>query len=254
MSAADRRARDRFFRRLPHPADLLRPFDRVPGVLYFVKDAGCRIMAVSPESVPRMGGTAEDDVIGMAPHDYLPADIADKYLADDRRVLRTGRPLLDMVEVWFNERKLRDWVATDKFPLRDRGGNVVGLVGTLRSLADRRRHAADLGAVGAAADYIRDRLGHPLLLADIAAAAGYSERHLERLFRRAFGMSVRRFVIQSRVHAAARELTQTDRSVTDIAMSFGFCDPSAFGHAFRAVVGCPPTVYRGRYRSAPGGC
>ena len=32
----------------------------------------------------------------------------------------------DMIEVWFNERRLRDWVITDKYPLRDSRGNVVG--------------------------------------------------------------------------------------------------------------------------------
>lgn len=248
LSRADRlRARDAFFRRLPDPRQLLRPFDRVPGVLYFVKDADSRMMAVSPASVARMGGAAEDDVVGLAPHDYLPADLADKYLDDDRRVISSGEPLLNMVEVWFNERRLRDWIVTDKHPLRDAGGRVVGLIGTLQSFEDRRRELAHLGPVGAAADFIRDRLGAPLRLADIADAVGYSERQLERLFGRVFGMTVRRFVIQSRVHAAARELTHSGRSVTEVAMMFGFCDPSAFSHTFRAVTGLSPRAYRTRH-------
>lgn len=245
--AARLRLRDAFFRRAVDVRDLLRPFDRVPGVLYFVKDAASRMMAVSPASVPRMGGRTEEDVIGLTPHDYLPADLADKYLADDRRVVRTGEPLLDLVEVWFNEHRLWDWAVTDKFPVRDRGGRVVGVAGTVRSFDDRRRQFAHLGPVGEAVDYVRRNLGEPLRLADIAAAVGYSERQLERLFRQALGMTVRRFVIHSRVHTAARELARTDRSATAIGMAVGFCDPSAFSHAFRAVTGLTPREYRARH-------
>jgi transcriptional regulator GlxA family with amidase domain len=118
----------------------------------------------------------------------------------------------------------------------------------LHSFEGRRRQLAHLGPVGAAADLIRDRLDDPPRLAELAAAVGYSERHLERLFRQAFGTTVRAFVLRSRIYAAARELTHTDRSVTAIAMRFGFCDPSAFGHAFRAVTGHTPRQYRLTHR------
>ena len=243
-------ARDRFFRRLAHLRDLLRPFDRAPGLLYFVKDADSRTMAVSPASVPRMGGKTEDDVIGLTPHQYLPPDIADKYLADDRRVLRTGQPLVNVVEVWVNEQKLRDWIVTDKYPLRDAAGRVVGLIGTLQSFQDRRRQLAHLGPVGEAADYIQGRLDSPLRLGEVAAAVGYSERHLERLFRQVFGMTVWRFVVQSRVHAAARALTESDRSITRIALDHGFCDASAFSRTFREATGTTPKQYRDRHLAA----
>ena len=204
-------------------------------------------MAVSPASLPRMKAATEAEVVGMLPHDYLPPDVADKYLADDRRVMQTRLPLVNMIEVWFNEHGLRDWVVTDKYPLRDSRGRVLGIIGTLRSFEARRQQMAYLGPVGAAADFIRDHLGEPLRLAQIAGTVGYSERQLERLFRRAFGMTVRQFVIQSRVYAAARELTRTDRTVTEIAQRFGFCDASAFGHAFRATTGHAPRAYRARY-------
>ncbi len=241
------RARDRFFHRAAHVRDLLRPFDRVPGLLYFVKDADSRTMAVSPASVQRMGGKTEDDVIGLAPHDYLPADLADKYLADDRRVLRTGMPMVNVVEVWVNEHKLRDWIVTDKYPIRDTGGRVIGVIGTLQSFQDRRRQLAHLGPVGDAAEFIQERLGDELRLADVAEAVGYSERHLERLFRQVFGMSVWRFVLQSRVHAAARALAQTAKPITRIAVEFGFADGSAFSRTFKASTGVTPREYRERH-------
>ena len=244
------RLRDSFFRRLTNVRDLLRPFDRVPGLLYIVKDTASRAVAVSPASVPRMGGKSEDDVIGFTPHQYLPADIADKYLADDLRVFRTGEPMVNAVEVWINEQRLRDWIVTDKYPIRDQTGAVVGLIGTMQSFQDRRRQLAHLGPVGEAADFIQKRLDAPLRLGEVAEAVGYSERHLERLFRQVFGMSVWRFVVQSRVHEASRALTQSDRSITQIALAYGFCDASAFSRAFRAATGLSPKQYRKRHLAA----
>ncbi len=244
------RRRDAFVRRLGDPRALLRPFDRVPGLLYLVKDAASRTVAVSPGSVRRMGGRTEDDVIGTAPHDYLPGDLADAYLADDRRVLATGVPLLNHVEAWFNDQRLRDWVVTDKHPLFDRAGRAVGLIATFTSFEGRRKALAPLGPVGAAADYVRDHLGEPLRLAALADLVGYSERQLERLFRQVFGMTVRQFVIRSRVQAAAHDLTTTDRSVTAVAMRYGFGDPSAFCHRFRAETGLTPRAYRARHLAA----
>ena len=245
--AARLRRRDAFFRRLPDPRALLRPFDRLPGVLYLLKDADSRTVAVSPGSVRRMGGACEDDVVGLLPHDYLPADLADAYRADDLRVLATGVPLVNQVEAWFNDQRLRDWVVTDKHPVLGPGGRVVGVLAVLTSFEGRRRELAPLGPVGAAADFVRDRLAEPLLMSDIAAAVGFSERHLERLFRRVFGMTVRQFVIRSRVQAAAHELTTTDRSVTAVAGRCGFGDPSAFCHRFRAETGLTPRAYRARH-------
>ena len=244
------RIRDTFFRRLSHVRDLLRPFDHVSGLLYIVKDAASRTMAVSQPSVARMGGQVEEDVIGFTPYEYLPSDIADKYLADDRRVLQTGEPLVNTVEVWINEQRLRDWIVTNKYPIHDHTGAIVGIIGTMQSFQDRRRQLAHLGPVGEAADFIQKRLESPLCLGEVAEAVGYSERHLERLFRKVFGMSVWQFVVRSRIHVASKALTQTDRSITQIALGYGFCDASAFTRAFRSATGVSPKQYRDRHLAA----
>jgi AraC-like DNA-binding protein len=238
----------RFFEQAIEVRQLLRTFDHLPGVHYFVKDAESRTMGVSPGSIIRMGGRTEADVIGMKPHDYLPSDLAEKYLADDRRVIRTGRPLVNLLELGYFEPHLREWIITDKHPLRNRRGKVIGLIGTLRSYTAGQRHLAQAGPATDAATYIRKHLGEELRLDEIADAVGYSGRQLERLFQRVFQMTVRQFIIETRIHAATRELTQTDRSITDIAMEFGFCDPSAFSHTFKTITGLSPRAYRQQHR------
>ena len=240
------RLRSDFFARIDS-AQLLQALDHLPGVLYFVKDAQSRLMAVSHGSITRLGFKTEGDMIGLTDRDLVLPELANKYLSDDEWVLRHGRPRRNILEMWFNEQGVRDWIITDKYPLRDVRGNVVGLLGTIQTLQGRRGMFAHLGPVGKAADYIRDHLGEPIRVSEIARHVGFSERQLERLFRRAFGMTIQQFVIQSRIHAAAYELTHSGRTIAEIAMIFGFSDQSAFTNQFRDITGMTPRVYRERY-------
>lgn len=247
LSPEDRRVlRETFFRTTIDLQALLDAFEESAGLVYFIKDAEGRAMGSSRASLRRMG-IAGDDIVGKLPHEYLPADLADKYSADDRQVLSSGAPLRNVVEMGFNEEGVRDWIITDKFPLHNAAGCVVGLVGIIQSFAARRRQLAPVAPVGLAADYIHDRLGEALPLSDVAAHVDLSERHLQRLFRRVFGMTIQQFIIHSRVHAAIHELTHSERSIAEIAMMFGFNDQSAFTNRFRKITGIPPREYRRRY-------
>ena len=241
------RARDRFFEQSFEIQQLLQPLEQLPGVSYFIKDLQSRLMLVGPQGVKQMGLRREEELIGKNPHDYLPKDQADKFLADDRWVLRHGRSLLTVSEVWNEERKMKDWMITHKYPLRDGAGKMVGIVGVVQSFETRRKLAGPLGPVGKVADYIRENVSGKLLLSEIAKHAGCSERQLQRNFQRVFGMSIRQFIIQSRVHAASQELIHTSRSIAEIASGAGFNDQSAFSNTFRGVVGISPRDYRAKH-------
>jgi AraC-like DNA-binding protein len=86
---------------------------------------------------------------------------------------------------------------------------------------------------------------------DLARSASTSRRTLERLFQTETGMSVGRWRTQARVHAAIRLLAGGD-SVTRVAADVGYSTPSAFGAAFRQVIGTSPGRYLhgGNHRAA----
>ena len=245
--AARLQLRDDFFSHQINPRQLLEAFDQLPGFRYFVKDAQSRLMALSGKRVSQLGLTSEDEVIGLTDRDYLPSEIVDQFLADDQWVIRHAKPLRNRVEMGLDENGFRDWTITDKYPLINAQGKVVGIIGTVQFFEARRKMLGYLGPVGKAADFIRDRLGEGLMLAEIARHAGLSERQLQRLFRRAFGMTINQFIIRSRIQSAIHELTHSQRTIAEIALMFGFSDQSAFTNQFRSVVGLAPRVYRERY-------
>ncbi|BCU75887.1 AraC family transcriptional regulator [Luteolibacter sp. LG18] len=236
-------ALDAFFASVALP-DLLRPFDSVPGLLYIVKDHLSRVMAISPESVARMGYRHEDEVLGKLPHEYLPPELARKFCADDQWVIRHGEPRLNLVEMWFSPAGKRDWIVTDKYPLRDRDGQVVGVIGIHQNLDLRRKRLAHLGPAGEAADYIRKRLGEPLMVGEIARHVGFSERQLQRVFRQVFGQTIQQYIIENRLHAATDALVNSGQEISAIALALGFHDQSAFANRFKRFTGRSPRAYR----------
>jgi AraC-like DNA-binding protein len=86
---------------------------------------------------------------------------------------------------------------------------------------------------------------------ELARAVSTSRRTLERLFVAETGMSVGRWRTQARVHAAVRLLAGGE-SVTRVAADVGYSTPSAFGAAFRQVIGTSPGRYLhgGNHRAA----
>ncbi len=243
------RLREQFFHTAGiDPRQFLQAFDNIPGLFYFVKDDQSRTMINTREYVQVLGQRRDDETVGRQPHEYLAEALAEHYEEDDRKVYATGRPLRNIIEIGFNEHGVPDWIITDKYPLHNAAGRVVGIMGTMQSLDDRVKRLPHLGEVGKAAAFIRANLGEPLLLADVAAHVGLSDRHLQRLFHKLIGMTIQQFIVHSRVHAAAYELTRSERPLAQIALMFGFSDQSAFSNTFHRLTGVPPREYRRRYR------
>lgn len=93
--------------------------------------------------------------------------------------------------------------------------------------------------------YIAGHLDAPLAVADIARAAGLSEYHLHRVFREALGETIGRFVTRRRLETAALRLAyETDRTISDIALSSGYSSNSNFSKAFGAYFGVSPSGVR----------
>jgi AraC-like DNA-binding protein len=95
--------------------------------------------------------------------------------------------------------------------------------------------------------HVQRRLRDPELSADgIARALNCSRRHLYNAFA-GEGESLAGYIQRLRLEACIRELQQApggERPITDIAMSWGFGNPSHFSRVFRDRTGMSPTEFR----------
>lgn len=104
--------------------------------------------------------------------------------------------------------------------------------------------ARDTRRIKAMLSCIHSHYPTELNTAAIAASASVSESECLRCFRNTIGTTPIQYLKQYRLRQAARLLSETDRSVSDIAAACGFQDMSYFTRAFRETIGCVPTEYR----------
>jgi AraC family transcriptional regulator, transcriptional activator of pobA len=90
------------------------------------------------------------------------------------------------------------------------------------------------------------RHGEPLSLRDVAAEVGMTAGHLTTLVRRRTGRTVQEWIIERRMAASRRLLTDTDLPVAEVARRVGIADPGYFSRLFRRTHGTSPRAWRER--------
>jgi AraC family transcriptional regulator len=96
----------------------------------------------------------------------------------------------------------------------------------------------------AAEQLLRERFRTERSVSEIAREVGVDPATLSRAYRSRFGCTVGERIRGLRVGHAARELTETTDSLSEIAVRAGFYDQSHFTNVFRRALGVTPAAYR----------
>ncbi len=99
-----------------------------------------------------------------------------------------------------------------------------------------------------AREFIHGHFSESVFLEDVANSAGTHPVHLARVFRQFHHCTVGEYVRQLRIEFACREVSLTDRPLTEIAVAAGFYDQSHFSRTFKHTVGLTPSEYRAAFR------
>jgi AraC family transcriptional regulator len=93
-------------------------------------------------------------------------------------------------------------------------------------------------------DYIDAHLMEDINLDEVAARSGYSLSHFHKVFPAVTGFSIKEFVRNKRLAAAARRLVTSHDRILDIALDCGFESQEVFTRAFSALYGLTPGNFR----------
>jgi AraC-like DNA-binding protein len=233
-----------FLDRIALDGHFLLALNNLSNCFFLVKDLAGRYVWTSDNLARRCGFATGAEMVGIYDSDFNPPRLVKKYRRDDLKVVRSGRPLLGLVELVVNDRGMPDWNVTNKFPLRDRRGKVVGLLATIQenpNMRDLPFFGDDLRAI---VKHIYAHLSEPLRISELAAIAGVSCRQIERRFRSATGMSPTDFLIRARLDESCRRLHETAESIGKIAIDLGFYDQSVFTRMFRRHFCTTPSRFR----------
>ena len=108
--------------------------ESIPDRIYF-KDTESRFTRINRALTSLFGLERPEQAYGKTDADFYGVEHAGKALADERRVMETGVPLLGDVEFEMLADGRKSWSLTTKVPLRDRTGQIVGTCGISREIS-----------------------------------------------------------------------------------------------------------------------
>ncbi len=122
--------------------------DHVPLKIYF-KDLASRFVTANQGTAEQMGCKNAAELVGKHDRDFFQYEHWKPADDDEKRIIQTGEPVIDLLEheTWHHGDET--WVITSKFPWRDRHGNIKGTFGVssdVTKLVTAQQQASELAA------------------------------------------------------------------------------------------------------------
>lgn len=96
-------------------------------------------------------------------------------------------------------------------------------------------------------DYINLHISENIKVSEIADYFGYNKKYLPSFFRKHSGITVKQYILQTKMEYAKAELSDTNHSISQVAYNIGFNDVHNFSIAFKKITGLSPSDYRNSY-------
>jgi PAS domain S-box-containing protein len=116
-------------------AELRAIIDNAPAMIWY-KDTKNNFIRVNPSGARALGRTIEE-IERKSAYDLFP-DLAEKYYNDDLEVINSGLPKVGIIEPMTIANGEQLWVQTDKVPLKDDLGQVIGILVFVVDITERK--------------------------------------------------------------------------------------------------------------------
>ena len=104
-------------------------------VIIFQKDRDGKTIRTN-QAFDSMIGLSKEEIIGKTTDELFPEHGKDM-MKDDQEVMESGKPKMDIIENYDSYEGTR-WARTGKAPLKDKEGNVVGLIGYAADITEQK--------------------------------------------------------------------------------------------------------------------
>ena len=101
----------------------------------FIKNTDLVYLIASKRVAIMAGFTDAEDLVGKTDFEIFPRNLAEKYQADDKEVMASGRPMVEHIEQLPDMNGQSRWTKTWKYPLFDESGQICGVYGISRDIS-----------------------------------------------------------------------------------------------------------------------
>lgn len=114
---------------------LMMLIENVPINVYF-KDLDSKFVMANTATAQKLGSDSVVDILGKCDHDFFSLEHANKSLADEQKIMITGKPQNSSTEKETWEGLPDTYVITNKIPWRSRKGDLRGIIGMTQDISD----------------------------------------------------------------------------------------------------------------------
>ncbi|MCX6967084.1 MAG: SpoIIE family protein phosphatase [Verrucomicrobia bacterium] len=138
--------------------------ESLPDCIYF-KDMDSRLIAVNQAMVRWHGVSSPQTLLGKTDFDLFLDEHANQALEDEREILDTGLPLVNIEEKEMWPDGHVTYVSTSKMPLRDERGRIIGTFGLSRDITERKNAQHQLAQIAEELRHKNEALEEELAMA-----------------------------------------------------------------------------------------
>jgi len=233
-----------FYARLADGGQMLEALECIPGAMFMIKNLESRYVFMSRALKEAIHLPPDFDIVGKSDFELFPRIIAESYRQNDLQVFQHNRPLIKEIHATSFFDHPSSWAWSNKFPLHDKRGRVIGLITINEKYNEASAHDAELNRLLPAIDHVHACYAKRITVGELARRCSFSESHFMRIFKQRMRMTPYAFIEQVRMFHASDALRRTAASVAEIACACGFYDSSSFVKRFKHFTGHTPLAYR----------
>lgn len=96
-------------------------------------------------------------------------------------------------------------------------------------------------------DYVHTNISRNIKISEIAAAFGYNEKYISHRFVEICGIPLKQYILKTKMEQANYMLTDTNKSISEIAKDLGYSDSHNFSRTYKKITGFSPSDYRNTF-------
>jgi PAS domain S-box-containing protein len=150
--------------------------DTIPQRVFW-KDRDSRYLGGNQHFAADVGFSDPSDVVGKTDHDHSSSAFAAHFQEDDREVIESGQPKVNIEEPLILKDGIKVWLRTTKVPLRNQDGEIIGVLGSYDNITEQKTAQEALVESETRFRDLTDRLPQMVFETDRELRITYANRH-----------------------------------------------------------------------------
>jgi AraC-like DNA-binding protein len=222
-------------------------FNNIPDLFVFGKDTNCKFTMMNNCLLSRLGKSSESQVLGKDDFEFFQPNLAELFQKEDREVFEKKKNIYNRTWSVPNGQGGLDWYVSSKYILRDRQGEVKGLIGVMRGITKASVILEPYADFSKVLTFVQEHYSRQIEVSELASMMNLSVSQFERRFKALLNITPLKFINKCRIDNACEKLLNSNDTIATIALECGFYDHSYFSKNFKKIMSVSPHQYRMNY-------